>query len=191
MSFGEETSGSVAKCRLFSQATWKQNHLIGSWQKKQNNPWYCWCHLRTTIDTIIENTGHFWLVKYLLQLIRSTSDLSSDVSWAWNFDPHFSDVGGKLVVTSPNVCPTSSGPSFSARTVLCKRNATEIRCFSFFVLAKIRRNFGTKFRQSAEMSAKRKWHARLMKKRDHGKEKNERRSANRLARFPLPAFLCV
>ena len=26
-------------------------------------------------------------------------------------------------------------------TVLCKRNANEIRCFSFFVLAKIRRNF--------------------------------------------------
>ena len=34
-------------------------------------------------------------------------------------------------------------------TVLCKRNANKIRCFSFFVLAKIRRNFGTKFRQSA------------------------------------------
>ena len=35
-------------------------------------------------------------------------------------------------------------------TVLkCKRNANEIRCFSFFVLAKIRRNFATTFRQSA------------------------------------------
>ena len=34
-------------------------------------------------------------------------------------------------------------------TVLCKRNANEIRCFSFFVLAKIRRNFATNFRQSA------------------------------------------
>ena len=34
-------------------------------------------------------------------------------------------------------------------TVLCKRNANEIRCFSFFVLAKIRRNFATRFRQSA------------------------------------------
>ena len=34
-------------------------------------------------------------------------------------------------------------------TVLCKRNAKEIRCLSFFVLAKIRRNFTTKFRQSA------------------------------------------
>ena len=34
-------------------------------------------------------------------------------------------------------------------TVLCKRNANEIRCFSFFVLAKIGRNFATKFRQSA------------------------------------------
>ena len=34
-------------------------------------------------------------------------------------------------------------------TVLCKRNANEIRCFSFFVLAKIRRNFAPKFRQSA------------------------------------------
>ena len=34
-------------------------------------------------------------------------------------------------------------------TVLCKRNANEIRCFSFFALAKIRRHFATKFRQSA------------------------------------------
>ena len=34
-------------------------------------------------------------------------------------------------------------------TVLCKRNANEIRRFSFFVLAKIRRNFVAKFRQSA------------------------------------------
>ena len=34
-------------------------------------------------------------------------------------------------------------------TVLCKRNANEIRCFSLFDLAKIRRNFATKFRQSA------------------------------------------
>ena len=36
-----------------------------------------------------------------------------------------------------------------AHTVLCKRNANEIRCFSFFVLAKTRRNFATKFRPSA------------------------------------------
>ena len=38
---------------------------------------------------------------------------------------------------------------FITYTVLCKRNANEIRCFSFFVLAKIRRNFVTNFRQSA------------------------------------------
>ena len=32
--------------------------------------------------------------------------------------------------------------SYHRNTVLkCKRNANEIRCFSFFVLAKIRRNF--------------------------------------------------
>ena len=37
----------------------------------------------------------------------------------------------------------------SLYTVLCKRNANEILGFSFFVLAKIRRNFATKFRQSA------------------------------------------
>ena len=30
------------------------------------------------------------------------------------------------------------------RIVLCKRNANEIRCFSLFVLGKIRRNFATK-----------------------------------------------
>ena len=36
-----------------------------------------------------------------------------------------------------------------AHTVLCKRNANEIRCFSFFVLAKTRRNFARKFRPSA------------------------------------------
>ena len=39
--------------------------------------------------------------------------------------------------------------SFPYFTVLCKRNANEIWYFSFFVLAKIRRNFTTKFRQSA------------------------------------------
>ena len=37
----------------------------------------------------------------------------------------------------------------SPDTVLCKRNANKILCFSFFVLAKIRQNFATKFRQSA------------------------------------------
>ena len=40
-------------------------------------------------------------------------------------------------------------------TVLCKRSANEIRCFSFFVLAKNRRNFATKFRQRASQFSSR------------------------------------
>ena len=103
---------------------------------------------------------YFWLVEYLLQPIRSTADLSSDASYVWNFGARSYDVTGKPVVTSQNVCPTSSGPSFFA---------------------------------PAEASTKRKWHATdwWRSEMDHGKEKNERRSAKRLACFLLPAFLCA
>ena len=41
------------------------------------------------------------------------------------------------------------GKRLCENTILCKRNSNEIRCPSFFVLAKIQRNFATKFRQSA------------------------------------------
>ena len=97
-SFGGETSSSVAKCRLFSQATWKQKRLIGSWQKKQNNPCYNWCHLRTMIATIIQNTGNLSWFVVLISLIFAPNQ--SEVLQIWVVTRHMNGISALVPQTS-------------------------------------------------------------------------------------------
>ena len=97
-SFGGETSSSVAKCRLFSQATWKQKRLIGPWQKKQNNPCYNWCHLRTMIATIIQNTGNLSWFVVLISLIFAPNQ--SEVLQIWVVTRHMNGISALVPQTS-------------------------------------------------------------------------------------------
>ena len=97
-SFCGETSGSVAKCRRFSQATWKQKRLIGCWQKKQNNTCYNWCHLRTTMLQSFKIPAI--LVGFVLLVSLIFAPNQSEVLQIWVVTRHMHGISALLPQTS-------------------------------------------------------------------------------------------